>query len=104
MALDANVLDAFQARNIGPAKMGGRTVALAGVNDQPNIVYAGTASGGVWKTTNSGTTGRPSSTINPASASATLRFAKPIPTSSGSAPASTTLATRLPGATASTNR
>ena len=59
MALDANVLDAFQARNIGPAKMGGRTVALAGVNDQPNIVYAGTASGGVWKTTNSGTSWTP---------------------------------------------
>ena len=59
MAPDANVLDAFQARNIGPAKMGGRTVAMAGVNDQPNIVYVGTASGGVWKTTDSGASWTP---------------------------------------------
>ena len=49
VALDAKLLDAFEARNIGPAKMGGRTVAIAGVDEQPNIVYIGTASGGVWK-------------------------------------------------------
>ena len=56
---DPKVLDAFVARNIGPAKMGGRTVAIAGVDDQPNIVYVGTASGGVWKTTDSGGTWTP---------------------------------------------
>jgi photosystem II stability/assembly factor-like uncharacterized protein len=56
VALDANPLDAYVARNIGPAKMGGRTVAIAGVDSQPNIVYVGTASGGVWKTTNGGET------------------------------------------------
>ena len=43
-------------RSIGPANMGGRTADVEGVPGNPNIVYAGTASGGVWKTTNGGTT------------------------------------------------
>jgi photosystem II stability/assembly factor-like uncharacterized protein len=49
-----NVLDTFVARNIGPAKMGGRVTAIAGVDDQPNIVYAGTGTGGLWKTSDGG--------------------------------------------------
>ena len=58
--VDAKVLDAFVARNIGPARMGGRiTFAIAAVNNEPNIVYVGTASGGVWKTTDSGETWAP---------------------------------------------
>jgi photosystem II stability/assembly factor-like uncharacterized protein len=54
VAPDTKVLDAFVARNIGPAKMGGRVTAIAGVEDNPNIVYVGTATGGLWKTTDGG--------------------------------------------------
>jgi photosystem II stability/assembly factor-like uncharacterized protein len=36
--------------------MGGRIDDFAVVESNPNIVYVGTASGGVWKTTNNGTT------------------------------------------------
>jgi len=46
-------------RNVGPAIMGGRIDDFAVVESNPSIVYAGTASGGVWKTTNGGTTWEP---------------------------------------------
>jgi photosystem II stability/assembly factor-like uncharacterized protein len=43
-------------RNIGPATMGGRVDDLAVLDTNPAVFYVGTASGGLWKTTNSGTT------------------------------------------------
>ncbi len=43
-------------RSIGPANMMGRTTDIEGVPGNPNIVYVGTASGGIWKTTNGGAT------------------------------------------------
>ena len=46
-------------REIGPANMGGRTDDFAVVESNTNIVYAGTASGGVWKTVNGGITWKP---------------------------------------------
>src|SRR5712691_6799114 len=42
----------LEFREIGPATMGGRIDDFAVVESNPNIVYVGTASGGVWKTTN----------------------------------------------------
>ncbi len=44
----------MQARQLGPATTGGRVTALEGVNNEPRILYIGTAGGGVWKTTNAG--------------------------------------------------
>jgi photosystem II stability/assembly factor-like uncharacterized protein len=44
----------MQARQIGPAVMGGRITAIEGVNIEPRTIYVGTAGGGVWKTTNAG--------------------------------------------------
>jgi photosystem II stability/assembly factor-like uncharacterized protein len=43
-------------RNIGPATMGGRIDDLAVLESNPAVFYAGTATGGLWKTTNMGTT------------------------------------------------
>ncbi len=43
-------------RSIGPAVMGGRTVDIAGIPGDPSTVYMATASGGLFKTTNNGTT------------------------------------------------
>ncbi len=42
-------------RLIGPFR-GGRTVAIAGIADQPNVFYIGAVNGGVWKTTDAGHT------------------------------------------------
>ncbi|MBU4495293.1 MAG: xyloglucanase precursor, partial [Acidobacteria bacterium] len=42
-------------RNIGPAYMVGRVSSVEGVPGNPNVVYVGSASGGVWKTINAGT-------------------------------------------------
>jgi photosystem II stability/assembly factor-like uncharacterized protein len=46
-------------RNIGPANMMGRVADLEGVPGVPEIVYVGSASGGVWKTSNGGVTWTP---------------------------------------------
>lgn len=46
-------------RSIGPANMGGRGADVEGVPGDPNVVYAATASGGLWKTTNGGVTWKP---------------------------------------------
>jgi len=49
----------LEFREIGPATMGGRIDDFAVVESNPNIVFVGTASGGIWKTTNNGTTWKP---------------------------------------------
>ena len=49
----------LEFREIGPATMGGRIDDFAVVENNPNIVFVGVASGGVWKTTNNGTTWEP---------------------------------------------
>ncbi len=44
----------MKPRNIGPAGMSGRVTAIDAVWANANIIYLGTASGGVWKTENGG--------------------------------------------------
>jgi photosystem II stability/assembly factor-like uncharacterized protein len=44
----------WKPRNIGPAGMSGRITSVDAVVANPNIIYIGAASGGVWKTENSG--------------------------------------------------
>jgi len=58
-AIDVKAFDRLEWRSIGPANMGGRTSDVEGVAGNPALVYVGTASGGVWKTTNGGTTWTP---------------------------------------------
>src|SRR5215469_913277 len=48
----------MQWRLIGPFR-GGRVLAVTGVSGEPNTYYFGAVSGGVWKTTNSGSTWEP---------------------------------------------
>ena len=52
-------LSTLEWRSIGPANMGGRVADVEGVAGDPNVVYVATASGGLWKTTNGGTTWKP---------------------------------------------
>ena len=48
--------DSLHWRPIGPASMSGRIADIAVYEPNTNIWYVGTAHGGVWKTTNNGTT------------------------------------------------
>src|ERR1043166_8464210 len=50
------MLKRFVFRGIGPASMGGRIDDIACVENNSYICYIGAATGGVWKTTNNGTT------------------------------------------------
>src|SRR5580765_769036 len=49
----------WKPRNIGPAGMSGRITTIDVVLENPNIIYLGAASGGVWKTENSGNSWTP---------------------------------------------
>jgi len=59
--LDAGVVSGLGARNIGAAAMSGRIAALAGYTDPSGklTLFVGAASGGVWKSTDGGTTFKP---------------------------------------------
>jgi len=46
-------------RAMGPVNMSGRVADVEGVPGDPNVVYVGTASGGIWKTTNGGMNFKP---------------------------------------------
>ena len=54
--IDPEIFKRLNPREIGPGGMSGRVTAIDVVLDQPDIIYAGTASGGVWKTTGGGQT------------------------------------------------
>jgi photosystem II stability/assembly factor-like uncharacterized protein len=55
-ALPAGVSEQFKWRCIGPANMGGRVTALAVNENDPSNYWVATASGGLLKTVNNGTT------------------------------------------------
>jgi photosystem II stability/assembly factor-like uncharacterized protein len=55
-SMSGGPFDALHFRPIGPASMSGRISDLAVYEPNPSIFYVGTAHGGVWKTTNAGTT------------------------------------------------
>ena len=55
---DQKLFGEMRWRCIGPFR-GGRTVAIAGVPQQPNVFYMAAVNGGVWKTTDFGNTWSP---------------------------------------------
>src|SRR5579871_6517969 len=57
---DSDTISGLGARNIGSAQMSGRVTSLAAVRENGRLtVYVGSASGGVWKSVNDGTTFKP---------------------------------------------
>jgi len=58
--VDSETISGLGARNIGSAAMSGRIAAIdGGHEDQRLTLYVGSASGGVWKSVNGGTTFKP---------------------------------------------
>jgi photosystem II stability/assembly factor-like uncharacterized protein len=57
---DAGTISGLPARNIGSAEMSGRVAAVTAVEEDGRLtVFVGSASGGVWKSVNGGTTFKP---------------------------------------------
>ncbi len=57
--VDPDLLAGMKARSIGPAGMSGRVAAVDAVVSDPEIIYVGAATGGVWKSENGGLTWKP---------------------------------------------
>lgn len=57
--IDPDLLAGMKARAIGPAAASGRIASIDVVASNTDIVYVGTAAGGVWKSTNGGLTFMP---------------------------------------------
>src|SRR5580704_3425137 len=52
-SFDPTLYSDLRWRMIGPFR-GGRTVAIAGIPDSPNVFYMAASNGGIWKTTDAG--------------------------------------------------
>jgi len=57
--VNMDVFKSMKARSIGPGAMSGRITAIDAVHDDPTTIYAGSASGGLWKSTSGGITWEP---------------------------------------------
>lgn len=58
-SIDMEQFKDMRIRNIGPAGMSGRVTSIDAIRDQPDVIYIGTASGGLWKSSNGGITWKP---------------------------------------------
>ena len=56
---DPQLFAGLKARSIGPANMSGRIGAIDAVVSNPNIIYVGAATGGLWKSEDGGLTWTP---------------------------------------------
>jgi len=60
VTLDSDTISGLPIRAIGPAAMGGRIADIAAVREGQRLtIYVGSASGGVWKSVDGGTTFKP---------------------------------------------
>jgi photosystem II stability/assembly factor-like uncharacterized protein len=57
--VDMDLFKSMKTRNVGPAGMSGRITSIDAVDANPTIIYAGAASGGLWKSTSGGITWDP---------------------------------------------
>jgi len=57
--LSMDILKDMKPRNIGPGGMSGRVTAIDVVTDNPDVMYVGTASGGLWKSNSGGISWKP---------------------------------------------
>ena len=78
--LSPETLDPLEFRQIGPAVTGGRIHDVEARPDDPSTIYAATATGGLWKTTNKGTTWDPIFDDQPVSTFGDVALAPSDPT------------------------
>ena len=75
---DENALKGMTWRSIGPYR-GGRVLAVTGVPGDPNLYYFGSVAGGVWKSTNAGSTWEPLFDKQPVSSIGSIAVAESDP-------------------------
>ena len=57
--LDQSLMDQFKWRSVGPSNMMGRVTDVEGIPSPSKTFFVAAAGGGIWKTTNNGTTFKP---------------------------------------------
>ena len=77
--MDPSLLAGLKARSIGPATMSGRVAAVDVADSNPDVVYVGTAAGGVWKSVNGGLTWTPVFDDQPVASIGDVRIFQPNP-------------------------
>src|SRR5262245_3292760 len=76
---DPDRLAGFKARSIGPAGMSGRVAAIAAVESDPDVVYVGAATRGLWRSRNGGITWQPLFDDQPVHAIGAVAIFQPNP-------------------------
>ncbi|MGD2136168.1 MAG: hypothetical protein PVF27_08410, partial [Gemmatimonadales bacterium] len=72
--IDLSQFAAMKARSIGPAGMSGRIAAVDVIEAEPNVIYVGAATGGLWKSVNGGVTWTPIMDSLPAASIGAVRI------------------------------
>ena len=76
---DITGLAGLKARSIGPSGMSGRISAIDAVNADPNIIYVGAATGGLWKSTSGGLAWTPLTDSLPATSIGAIAINQAVP-------------------------
>jgi len=77
--LDTTIQRRLEARSIGPTGMSGRVGAIDAVETNPDVVYVGAATGGLWKSVNGGVTWAPLTDSLPAASIGAIAIYQPNP-------------------------
>jgi hypothetical protein len=77
--LDTTLLRGITPRAVGPSGMSGRIGAIDAVDADPRIIYAGAATGGLWKSVSGGMTWKPVMDDLPASSIGAITVYQPTP-------------------------
>jgi photosystem II stability/assembly factor-like uncharacterized protein len=77
--VDAELLAGMKARSIGPAAMSGRVAAIDAVEADPDTVYVGAATGGLWKSTDGALSFTPLFDDQPVAAIGAVAIFQPSP-------------------------
>lgn len=77
--IDTSMFKGMKVRSIGPAGMSGRIASIDAVEPNHSIIYIGTATGGVWKSINSGINWEPVFDKEPVSSIGAVAIYQPNP-------------------------
>ncbi|HEX8253239.1 MAG TPA: hypothetical protein VF846_08845, partial [Thermoanaerobaculia bacterium] len=77
--IDPELLAGMKARAIGPAAMSGRVAAIDAIEANPDILYVGAATGGVWKSVDGGLSFTPIFDDQPVAAVGAVAIFQPSP-------------------------